>query len=81
MQYANVLPFSVPYTPYFAHTGGYAALAAESPQQCMAVAYEDLKELSPGQIIHPQPFWSYNFEPVPFPSFFRGTEIPIVKIA
>ena len=34
---------SLPYTPFFAHAAGYAALAAESPDQCMAVAYEDLK--------------------------------------
>ena len=33
----------LPYTPFFAHARGYAALAAESPDQCMAVAYEDLK--------------------------------------
>ena len=41
--YADHLHSSVPYTPFFAHTNGYAALAAESPEQCMAVAYEDLK--------------------------------------
>ena len=37
---------SLPYTPFFAHARGYAALAAESPDQCMAVAYEDLKVMA-----------------------------------